>query len=210
MNDLHQTNELDLWTSRQADQNREIQRHRTLWTIKQWELLAHHMLHVRCAATGSGISDVDPHGATRGHPACIAATGATRDDEQQEQCRESPGGCVGAWQSLTERQLENSIGEGAERLRSSSEADPEGRQRGDVLRAMRALREQVATHSFDHFDAGFGDGDPHGQEQNGETASRDRTPFLPSRAREHDNAGFATAESPLGMLDVQYKSRAQP
>ena len=34
--------------------------------------------------------------------------------------------------------------------------------------------------------------------------------FLPSRAREHDNAGFATAESPLGMLDVQYKNGAQP
>ena len=127
---------------------------------------------------------------------------------------------MGAWQSLTERQLENSVGEGAERLRSSIEGDPEGRQRGDVLRAMRALREKVATHSSDHFDAGFGNGakqpcsalinDPHGQEQNGETTSRDRTPFLPSRAQEHDNAGFATAESPLGMLDVQYKIRAQP
>ena len=117
-------------------------------------------------------------------------------------------------------ELENSVGEGAERLRLPSEGDPEGRQRGDVLRAMRALREQVATHSFDDFDAGFGDGakqprsalinDPHSQEQDGETTSRDGTAFFPSRARVHDNAGFATAESPLGMLDVQYKNRAQP
>ena len=28
----------------------ETQRHGTLWTIKQWKRLAHHMLYVRCAA----------------------------------------------------------------------------------------------------------------------------------------------------------------
>ena len=28
----------------------ETQRHRTLWTIKQWKRLAHYMLYVRCAA----------------------------------------------------------------------------------------------------------------------------------------------------------------
>ena len=45
-----------------------------------------HVVRALCGIlrhTGSGISDVDPHGATRGHPACIAATGATRDDEQE-------------------------------------------------------------------------------------------------------------------------------
>ena len=69
----------------------------------------------------SGISDVDPHGTIGGHPACIATTGATRDEGQEEQCCEPPGGSVGAWQSPTERQAVNSVEEGTERLRPSTE-----------------------------------------------------------------------------------------
>ena len=87
-----------------------------------------------------GVSDVDPHGTSSEHPACIAATGAMRDEGQEEQCSESSGGSVSAWQCLTERQSGNSVEEGAERLRSSTECDPEERQHGDVLRTMRALR----------------------------------------------------------------------
>ena len=52
----------------------------------------------------SGISDVDPHRTIRGHLACIATTGATRDEEQEDQCCEPSGGSAGARQSLTERQ----------------------------------------------------------------------------------------------------------
>ena len=161
---------------------------------------------------GSGISDVDLHGTTRGHPASIAAKGATRDEEQEEQRSEPPGGPVGAWQSLTERQAWNSVGEGAERVRSSTECDPEGRQRDDALRTMRALRESVAAHSSDHGGAGFEDDakQSHSVLVNREAACRDRTSLLSTRTREHDDAGHATAESPLGMLDVQYNIRAQP
>ena len=36
----------------------------------------------------SGIPDADPHGTIRGHPACIAMTGTTRDEEQEEHCCE--------------------------------------------------------------------------------------------------------------------------
>ena len=74
----------------------------------------------------SGTSDVDPHGSIGGHPACIATTGATRDEEQEEQCCEPSGSSVGARQSRTERQLGNTVEEGAERLRSSTDCDPEG------------------------------------------------------------------------------------
>ena len=102
----------------------ETQRHGTLWTIKQWERIAHYMLHVRCAAFFDTLAReflMLTHGTTRGHLACIAATGATRDEEQEEQCSEPSGGSVGARQSLTERQLRNSVKEGTERLRSSTE-----------------------------------------------------------------------------------------
>ena len=43
-----------------------------------------------------------------------------------------------------------------------------------------------------------------------EATDRDRTPLLATRTREHDNAGHATAEPTLGMLDVQYNLRSQP
>ena len=50
----------------------EAQRHGTLWTIKQWKRLAHYMVYVRCAAFFDTTIG--------GHPACIATTGATRDE----------------------------------------------------------------------------------------------------------------------------------
>ena len=108
-----------------------------------------------------GITDVDPHGTIRGHPACMATTGATKD-EQEEQCCESSGGSVGARKSLTERQPGNLVEEGAERLRSSTDCDPEGRQRCDVLRTMRDVWESVAAHSptRQHDDAGHAAAEP--------------------------------------------------
>ena len=70
------------------------------------------------------ISDIDPRGTIGGHPACIATTGATRDERQKEQCCESSGGSVGARQSLNERQPVNPVEESAERLRQSTDCDP--------------------------------------------------------------------------------------
>ena len=130
----------------------EAQRHGTVWTIKQRKRLAHYMVYVRCTAffdTLSGeISDFDPMGTIGGHPACIATTRATRDG-QEEPCVSS-GGSVGAWQSLTERQLVNTVEEGTERLRPPTDCYPEERQRCDVLRAMRDVWESVTAHSPDH------------------------------------------------------------
>ena len=85
----------------------------------------------------SGISDVDPHGTIGGHPACIATTGATRDEGQEEQCCEPSGGPVSARQIITERQRVNTLTESAERVQSSTDCDPGGRQRCVVLRRMR-------------------------------------------------------------------------
>ena len=117
-----QTHGASQWTSSRGDQYLEIQRHGTLWTIKQWKRLAHHMLYVRCAAFFDTLSReflmLIPMGRSRGHLACIATTGATKDEEQEEQCCESSGGSVGARQSPTERQPGNPVEVGAERLRS--------------------------------------------------------------------------------------------
>ena len=148
----------------------ETQRHGTLWTMKQWKRLAHCMLYVRCVALFDTLAReflMWSHGTTRGHPACIAATGATRDEEQEEQCGETSGVPVGAWQSLTERQ-----GNPVE-----PSAIQKGGKRGDVLRTMRDLRELVAVHSPDHGGAGFEDDakQSHSALVNKETTGRDRT-----------------------------------
>ena len=175
-------------------------------------------LHVLRAMRGilrhpvSGMSDVDSHGTIGEHPACIATTGATRDEEQEEQCCEPFGGSVGARQSLTKMQAVNPVEEGAERLRSSTDCDPEGRQRCDVLRTMRDVSESVAAHSPHHGGTGSrGDAEQsHSACVHREATGRDRTLLLSTRTREHDDAGHAAAESLLGMLDVQYNLRTQP
>ena len=119
---------------------------------------------------------------------------------------------MGARQSLTERQLGNSVEEGAERLRSSTDCDPEGRQRGDVLRTMRDVWESVAAHSPDHGGTGSRDDaeQSHSACVHREATGRDRTPLESTRTREHDDAGHAAAEPLLGMLNVQYNLRIQP
>ena len=216
MNGIFQNHERDLWTSHQGDQPR---RDSATWNVVDDQTVATsrtlHAVRATCGIirrTGSGISDIDRNGTIGGHPACIATKGATRDEEQEEQRSEPPGGPVGAWQSLTERQPGNSVEEGPERLRPSTECDPEGRQRGDLQRTMRALRESVAAHSSDHGGAGFEDDakQSHSALVNRETACRDRTSLLSTVTWEHDDAAHATAESPLGMLDVQCNIRAQP
>ena len=128
----------------------------------------------------SGVSDVDPHRTIGGFPACIATTGATRDEGHDEQCCEFSGGSVGARQSLAERQLGNPVEEGADKLRPSTECDPEGRQRCDVLRTMRDVRESVAVHFPDH--GGTGPRDEAEQSRSAcvhrDATGRYRTPLL--------------------------------
>ena len=116
---------------------------------------------------------------------------------------------MGARQSLTERQLGNSVEGGTERLRSSTECYSERRQRCDVVRTMRDVRESVAAHSPDHGSTGSRDEaeQSHSAGVHREaTGSRSNAPFCPHGTREHDDAGHAAAESSLGMLDVQYNT----
>ena len=156
-----QNHERDIWTSSQCHQSR---RGSTAWnTVDDQTVETPRSLHGVRAMRGifrhsvSGISDVDPHGTIGGHPACIATTGATRDEGQEEQCCEFSGGSVGARQSVTERQRGNSVEEGTERLRPSTECFSERRQRCDVLRTMRDVRESLAAHSPDHGSTGSRD-----------------------------------------------------
>ena len=210
MQDVFQNHERDVRTSSQRYQSR---RDSTAWNIVDDQTVeTTRTLHGVRAMRGtlrhsvSGISDVDPHGTIRGHPACIATTGATRDEEQEEQCCESSGGSVGARQRIIERQPGNSVEEGTERLRSSTDCDPEGRQCCDVLRTMRDVWESVVAHSPDH-----GGTEPrdeaeqsHSARVHREATGRDRTHLFV-----HTDTG-AAAEPLLGMLDVQYNLRTQP
>ena len=77
---------------------------------------------------------------------------------------------------------------------------------------MRDVRESVAAHSLDHGSTGSRDDakKSHSACLRSEATGRDRTPLLSTRTREHDDAGHAAAELPLGMLDVQYNFRTQP
>ena len=90
MHGAFQNHERDFWTSSQCHQSR---RGSTAWnTVDDQTVKTPRTLHGVRAMRGilrhpvSGISDVDPHGTIGGHPACIATTGATRDERQEEQC----------------------------------------------------------------------------------------------------------------------------
>ena len=126
----------------------ETQRHGILWTVKQWSRLAHHMMYVRCAAFFDTLSRellmLIPTGRSEDIRLALRRR-EQRDEEQAEQCCEFSGGPLGSRQSLTERQPGNPVEEGAERLRSSPDRDPEGRQRRDVVRTTRDVLESVAA-----------------------------------------------------------------
>ena len=100
MHGAFRNHERDIWTSSRGDQSRGDS---TAWnTVDDQTVETPCTLHVVRAMRGilrhpvSGISDVDPRGTIGGHPACIATTGATRDEGQEEQCCESSGGSMGA------------------------------------------------------------------------------------------------------------------
>ena len=81
----------------------------------------------------------------------------------------------------------------------------------DVLRTRRDVWESVVAHSSDH---GGTESRDEAEQSNSayvhrEATGRDRTPLLSTRTREHDDAGHTVAESPLGLLDVQYYLRTQ-
>ena len=88
MNGTFQNHERDLWTSHRSDQP---QGSSTTWNIVDDQTVETsrtlHAVRAMCDIlrhTEPGIFDVDPHGTTRGHPACIAATRATRDEKQEK------------------------------------------------------------------------------------------------------------------------------
>ena len=88
-----QNHERDTWTSSRCDQSWGDA---TAWnTVDDQTVETSRTLHVVRAMRGilrhpvSGISDVDSHGTISVHLACIATTGATRDEEQEEQCCEA-------------------------------------------------------------------------------------------------------------------------
>ena len=185
----------------------EAQRHGTLWTIKQWKRLAHYMVYVRCAAFFDTLSREFLMLIHMGRSEDIRLALRRRKQREMKDKKSNVANLLEAqWvrgKDLPRGNLGNSVEEGTERLRSSTKCNPEGRQPGDVQRTMRALREQVAAHCLVHGGAGFEDDakQSHCALVHRETTGRDRTSLASTRA---------TAESPLGMLDVQYNIRAQP
>ena len=216
MNGALQDHERDIGTSSRGDQSRGDS---TAWnTVDDQTVETPRTPHGVRAMRGflrhpvSGISDVDPHGTIGGHPACVARREQREMKDKKSNVANLLEVSVGVRQSLTERQPWNPVEEGAERLRPSTECCSERRQRCDVLRTMRDVWETVAAHSWDH--GGTESRDEAEQSHSAcvhrEATGQDRTPLLSTRTREQDDAGHTVAESPLGMLDIQYCLRTQP
>ena len=190
-------------TARNIVDDQTVETSRTLLAVRAMCGILRH--------TGSGVSEVDPHGTTRRHPAGIEMTGAMRDEKQEEQCCEPSGGPLGAWQSPTERQPGNPVEEGAERLRSSPTAIKKG---GNA--AMYHEQCEICGNRWQRILLTMVARDPERTLCNrtmlSSTVKRPveiERPFSP-HGREHDDAGHASAKSLLGMLDVQCDIRAQP
>ena len=64
---------------------------------------------------------------------------------------------MGAGKNLTEGQPGNPVEEGVERLRATTDCDPEVGQHCDLMRTLRDLWESVAAHFTDHGGTGFRD-----------------------------------------------------
>ena len=195
----------------------EAQRHGTLWTIKQWK--RSHTTCCRC--------DVQ-HSSTLCHREFLMLIPMGRSEDirlalrrrEQREMKNKKSNVANyleaqwsAWQSITERQPGELRGRRHRTTaRPSTERFSERRQRCDVLRTMRDVRESVAAHSPDHGSTGPRDEaeQSHSACVYSEATGRNRTLLLSARTREHDDAGHAATEPLLGMLDVQYHLRTQP
>ena len=197
----------------------------TAWNTvedKQWKRLAHYMLYVRCAAFSDTLSRefvmLIPMGRSEDIRLALRRWEATRDEEQEEQCCECSGGSVGARKSLTERQSGNPVEEGAERLRPSTDCDPQGRQKCDVLQTMRDVWESVVAHSPDH-----GGKEPRDEAEQSHSAcvrreatGRDQTPLLSTRTWERRDTVPLKVQGQLkgvdqeACLQLMYESAQRP
>ena len=205
MHGAFQNPERDIWTSSQCHQSR---RGSTAWnTVDDQTVETPRSLHGVRAMRGiirhpvSGISDVDPHGTIGEHPACIATTGATRDEGQEEQCCEFSGGSVA-------KPYREATGE----LRGRRRRTTTTIHRMPFRKEATHVWESVAAQSPDHGSTGSRDEakPSHSACVYREATGRNRTPLLSAQTREHDDTGHAATESPLGMLNMQYHLRTQP
>ena len=80
----------------------------------------------------------------------IAATGAIRVENKKRTVANIPEAHGTTRKSPTERRPGNPVEEGTGRLRSPTEGDPEGRQRGDLPRTTRDFLELTAAHLHGH------------------------------------------------------------
>ena len=148
----------------------------------------------------SGISDVDPHGTIGRHLACIATTGATRHEGQEEQCCESSAGPVGAWQSLTERQL----GTPWKKAPNDCDHPPNAVQNGGNA-VTYYERCEMCGNRWQRIPLTMVARDPETKLNNrtvlastGKRPVEIERPLLSTRTREHDDAGHAAAELSTG------------
>ena len=138
----------------------EAQRHGTLWTTKQWKRLAHYMVYVRCAAFFDTLSREFLMLIPMGLSEDIQLALRRREQREMKDKKSNVANFLEA-QWVRGKAYREATGEpveeGAERLRSSTDCDPEGRQRCDVLRTMRDVWGSVAPHSPDHGSTGSRD-----------------------------------------------------
>ena len=133
MHDALQHHMRDFWTSSRGDQSwGDSTAWWTLWTTKQWKRLAHCMLYVRCAAFFDTLSREFLMLIPMGRSEDIRLALRRREQRQMNKRRAMLrtfwrlSGC----KAKPHREATgNPVEDGAERLRSSADCDPEGRQR---------------------------------------------------------------------------------
>ena len=126
-----QHHERDIWTSSRCDLSR---RGSTVWNTVD----AHCMLYVRCAAFFDTLSRKFLMLIPTGRSENIRLALRRREQREMKNKKSNVANLLEAQQvrgkSPTERQPWNPVEEDSEGLRSSTDCDPEGRQRSDVLR----------------------------------------------------------------------------
>ena len=137
----------------------EARGHGKLWMVKKWKRTTHYSPYAPRAAYVDTLSRELMMLITMGRPEVIQQAWRRRGQQEFKNKKRNVANIPEAHgttrKSTTARQLVNPVEEGTGRLRSPTEGDPEGRQRGDVPRTMRDLLESTAAHLHGHSSTEF-------------------------------------------------------
>ena len=189
----------------------EAQRHGILWTINQWKRSAHYMVYVRCAAFFDTLSREFLMIIPMGRSEDIRL--ALRRREQREM-KDKKSNVANFLEAQWVRGKALPIGnQGTPWKKAPNDCDhpPNAIEKGGNA-VMYYERCEMCGNRWWRIPLTMVARDPETKLNcvYREATGRNRTPLLPARTREHDDAGHAATEPLLGMLDVQNHLRTQP